>query len=80
MEILPPNVTPFTLDGWPVGALDQSTMVELRKLADQTGWTIAGIMREMTEEYVARRKAEKELDRKIITFPTPNAHRRSPSA
>ena len=80
MKTLPRNVTPFTLDGWPVDALDQSTMVELRKLADQTGWTITRVMHEVTEEYVARRKAEKELDTKIIQFPTPNAHRRSPSA
>ena len=68
------------LDGWPVDALDQSTMVELRKLADQAGWTIARVMHEVTEEYVARRKAEKELDRKIILFPIPNADLRSPSA
>jgi len=68
------------LDGWPVDALDQSTMVELRKLAHQTGWTITRVMHEVTEEYVARRKAEKELDRKIIRFPTPNADPRNLSA
>ena len=65
---MPRNVTPFTLDGWPVDMLDLNTMAELRKLADQTGWTLSEVMHEVTEEYVARRKAEKELKTKIIQF------------
>ena len=60
---------PFTLDGWPLDALDQTTLVELRKLADQTGWTLSEVMHEVTEEYVAWRKAEKEREAKIIRFP-----------
>ena len=70
MKTLPRNVTPFTLQGWPLDALDQETMVELRKLADQTGWTVAEVMHEVTKEYVARRKAENELPAKILKFPT----------
>jgi len=69
MKTLPRNVTPFTLQGWPLDALDQETMVELRKLADQTGWTVAEVMHEVTKEYVARRKAENELPTKILKFP-----------
>ena len=80
MKTLPRNVTPFTLEGWPLDALDQMTMMELRKLADQSGWTLAEVMHEVTEEYVARRKAEKELETKVIKFPKVNAHPRSPSA
>jgi hypothetical protein len=80
MKALPRNVTPFTLEGWPLDALDQETMVELRKLADQSGWTLAEVMREVTEEYVARRKAEKELETKVIKFPKVNPHLRSPAA
>jgi hypothetical protein len=68
------------LDGWPVDTLDQTALVEFRKLADQTGWTIARLMREITEKFVERLKAEKELERKIIRFPIPNEHLRSSSA
>ena len=64
------NVTPFTLDGWPLDALDQETMVELRKLSDQTGWTLAEVMRKMASEYMAKARAETDLKRKIIWLPT----------
>ena len=60
MRTLPRNVTPFKLDGWPLDALDQTVMVELRKLADQTGWTVADVIREVTQEYVARRQAQND--------------------
>jgi len=69
MRTLPRNVTPFKLDGWPVDVLDLTAMVELRKLADHTGWTIAEVMHEVTQEYVARRQAENELPAKILKFP-----------
>jgi len=72
MNALPRNVTPFTLEGWPLDSLDQETMVELRKLSDQTGWTLAEVMREVTNEYVAKRQAEKELEKKIIWFQSVN--------
>jgi hypothetical protein len=65
----PRNVTPFALDGCPLDTLDQTTLMELRKLADQTGWTVADIMHDLMEEFVARRKAEKEREAKIIRFP-----------
>ena len=80
MKTLPRNVTPFTLEGWPLDSLDQETMVELRKLSDQTGWTLAEVMREVTNEYVAKRQAEKELEKKIIKFPKVNARLQSPAA
>jgi hypothetical protein len=73
------NVTPFTLDGWPLDALDQETIVELRKLSDQTGWTLAEVMRKMANEYMAKVRAETELKEKIIWLPI-NAHLRSPPA
>jgi hypothetical protein len=73
------NVTPFTLDGWPLDALDQETIVELRKLSDQTGWTLAEVMRKMAHEYMANVRAETELKKKIIWLPI-NAHLRSSPA
>jgi len=73
------NVTPFTLDGWPLDAFDQETIVELRKLSDQTGWTLADVMRKMANEYMAKVRAETELKTKIIWLPI-NAHLRSPLA
>ena len=69
MRTLPRNVTPFKLDGWPLDALDQTAMLELRTLADQTGWTVAEVMREVTQDYVARRRAENDLPTKILKFP-----------
>jgi len=65
----PKNVAPFTIGGWPVDALSQGTMRLLRKIADQDGWTIEEVMTAAMEEFVARRKAEKELETKIICFP-----------
>ena len=67
MKRLPSNVTPFKLDGWPLDALDQTAMVEIRKLADQTGWTVAEVIREVTQEYVARRQAETTCQPKFLS-------------
>ena len=69
MRTLPSNVTPFNLDGWPLDALDQTAMAELRKLADQTGWTVAEIMHEVTQECMAQRQAQNDFSTKILTFP-----------
>ena len=65
----PENVAPFTIGGWPVDALSQGTMRLLRKIADQDGWSIEEVMTAAMEEFVATRKAEKELETKIICFP-----------
>ena len=65
----PQNVAPFTIGGWPVDALSPGTMRLLRKIADQDGWTIEEVMTAAMEEFVATRKAEKELETKIICFP-----------
>jgi hypothetical protein len=64
----PKNVAPFTIGGWPVDVLPQGTMRLLRKIADQDGWTIEEVMTAAMEEFVVRRKAEKELKTKIICF------------
>ena len=50
-------------------ALSQGTMRLLKKIADQDGWTIEEVMTAAMEEFVATRKAEKELETKIICFP-----------
>jgi len=65
----PKNVAPFTIGGWPVDALSQGTMRLLRKIADQGGRTIEEITTSAMQEFVVRRKAEKELETKIIRFP-----------
>jgi len=75
----PGNVTPFTLDGWPLDSLDQETIVELRKLSDQTGRTLGEIMRKLANEYMTKVQAETELKKKIIWLPI-NAHVRSSPA
>jgi hypothetical protein len=41
----------------------------LRKIADQDGRTIEEIMTAAMKEFVVGRKAEKELQTKIIRFP-----------
>jgi hypothetical protein len=65
----PENVALFTIGGWPVDALSPGTMRLLRKIADQDGWTLEEVMTAAMEEFVARRKAEKELETKVIKFP-----------
>jgi hypothetical protein len=65
---LPKNVAPFTIGGWPVDALSQGTIRLLRKIAHEDGWTIEEVMTAAMEEFVATRKAEKELITKIIQF------------
>jgi hypothetical protein len=66
---LPKNVAPFTIGGWPMDALSPGTMRLLRKIADQNGSTIEEVMAAAMEEFVVGRKAEKELETKIIRFP-----------
>jgi hypothetical protein len=65
----PKKVAPFTIGGWPVDALSQGTMRLLREIADHDGWTIEEVVTAAMQEFVARRKAEKELEAKIICFP-----------
>ena len=45
-------------------------MRKLRKLADLTGWTVEDLIHEGILEFVAKHEAEKELETKIIRFPT----------
>ena len=65
----PKNVAPFTIGGWPVDALSQGTIRLIRKIADEDGWTIEEVMTSAMEQFVATRKAEKQLETKIICFP-----------
>ena len=65
---LPKNVAPFTIGGWPVDALSQGTIRLLRKIAHEDGWTIEEVMTAAMEEFVATRRAERELKTKIIQF------------
>src|SRR5439155_20132446 len=72
MKTLPQNIVPFVLRGLPpLNKLDQSIMRKLRKLADRTGWTVEDLIHEGILEFVAKHEAEKELETKIIRFPTP---------
>ena len=66
---LPKNVAPFTIGGWPVDALSQGTMRLLKKIADHDCRTIEEIMAAAMGEFVLARRAEKELETKIIRFP-----------
>ena len=71
MKSLPQNIVPFVLRGLPpLNKIDQSIMRKLRKLADLTGWTVADLIHEGILEFVAKQEAEKELETKIIRFPT----------
>jgi hypothetical protein len=65
----PKNVSPFTIGGWPVDALSLGTMRLLRTIADQDGSTIEEVMAAAMEKFVVARKAEKDLETKIIRFP-----------
>jgi len=61
----PDNVEQFRIADLPVGALDQPMMRLIRKIADQTGWTVEEVMLALVERCVAERK----LEAKIIPFP-----------
>jgi len=52
-----------------VDALSPRTMRLLRKIADQDGCTLEEVMTTAMKEFVVGRKAEKELQTKIIRFP-----------
>ena len=69
----PEKMTPFRIGGWRVDALSQGTMRLLRKIADQDGWPVEQVIITAMEEFVVGHKAEKELEAKIIRFPTPTA-------
>jgi hypothetical protein len=71
MKTLPQNIVLFVLRGLPpLNKLDQSTMRKLRKLADLTGWTVEDLIHEGILKVVAKHEAEKELETKIVRFPT----------
>jgi hypothetical protein len=77
MKTLPQNIVPFILRGLPpLNKLDQSLLRKFRKLADRTGWTVEDLIHEGILEFVAKHKAEKELEWKIIRFPTRRAKQR----
>ena len=72
MKTLPQNVVPLILRGLPpLNKLDQRIMRKLRKLADRTGWTVEDLIHEGILEFMAKHEGEKELETKIIRFPTP---------
>jgi hypothetical protein len=64
------NLLPFApFDGLPpLNKLDQKMMRSLRKLADQTGWTVERCIREGIADFVAKHAAEQDLETKIIDF------------
>jgi hypothetical protein len=72
MKTLSQNILPFVLPGLPpLNTLDQSMMRKLRKLADLTGWTVEDLIHEGILKCVAAQEVEKELETKVIRFPTP---------
>jgi hypothetical protein len=71
MKTLPQIIVPFVLRGLPaLNKLDQSMIRKLRKLADRTGWTVEHLIHEGVVEFAAKWEAERELEMKIIRFPT----------
>jgi hypothetical protein len=71
MKTLPQNIVPFVVRGLPpLNKLDQNMMRKLRKLANRTGWTVEDLIHEGVLEFVAKHRAKKELETKIIRFPT----------
>jgi len=71
MKARPPNLIPFApFDGVPpLHKLDQKMMRRLRKLADQTGWTVERCIREAIADFVAKHPAEEDAPAKPIKSP-----------
>jgi hypothetical protein len=66
----PQTIAPFVLEGLPpFHKLDQRMMKNLRRLADRTGCTVEGLIREVVAEFVTKLEAEADLEDKIINFP-----------
>ena len=70
MRTWPQNVARFKIDSIPMDELDQKMLRKFRKIADQTGWTVADHIHEAAVQYAAKREAEKKLETKIIRFPS----------
>ena len=72
MKTFPPrcadNIIKFRLGGWPVDALDQEKLRQLRMMADRAGRSVEDQIREGMAEWLATRQAEIELDTKIVRF------------
>lgn len=70
MKTLPPNIMPFTpFDGLPpLDKVDQTMMRTLRKLANLRGGSVEDVIHEALEQFLAKCKAERELEAKIIGF------------
>ena len=66
----PHNVIPFRLCGLAVNALDQELMATLSRIASRRGSTVADLIYDHIEEWVAECEAETELEMKIIKFPS----------
>ena len=49
----------------PLHKLDQKMMRRLRKLADQTGWTVERCIREAIADFVAKHPAEEDAPAKL---------------
>jgi hypothetical protein len=66
-----PNMTPFApFDGLPaLNKVDQAMMRRLRKLANQSGQSVEGLIREALGQWVAQCETERELEMKIVRFP-----------
>jgi hypothetical protein len=68
-KMRPGNVTPFVLEGrWTLDGLDQRTMRWLSKIAKREHLTVADVIYEVLESFVAKCEAEAELEKKIIKF------------
>jgi hypothetical protein len=67
----PPNVVNLHLDGLPLYALDQAGMLRLRLASDRTGVPITQLIRDALDRTVAGWRAEADLPKKIVSFPSP---------
>jgi len=70
MKTFPQNIAPSFFEASRHYKLDQSMMRKLRKLADRTCWTVEDLIHEGVVEFVAKCEAERELEMKIMRFPT----------
>ena len=65
----PSNILKLHLDGFPLDALDQKRMRQLRKLSDRVGVPIPKLIRKAIDQAIESWIAEAELPSKIVSFP-----------
>ena len=66
----PDNIEAFRIGRWRVDHLDQEMMRKMREIADERRSTVEEVMDRALFDFIERCVADRELETKVIPFPT----------